>query len=228
MGLLTTRSPHVSSRAPSHRLYQPVSGHPDPATAYFTELHRHVVRLLSSRPFEADDVAQTVMVRYWEHRHMLIARYPDPQRFARVVTRHTLISWQRSQRAQRCEGVRLQQQADGSLRPAREWVSGNRTYFSPDGSELSEVFDHQASHGTPVEEVVTNRVWAQHHRAVAYRGLTPDDVQLFEMVTLHGFKVSELAAGRGCARETLARKLSRIRAIVAANRAAAQNPETVQ
>ena len=68
----------------------------------------------------------------------------------------------------------------------------------------------------------------QHHRAVAYRGLTPDDVQLFEMVTLHGFKVSELAAGRGCARETLARKLSRIRAIIAANRAAAQNPETVQ
>ena len=87
MGLLTTRSPHVSSRAPSHRRYQPASGHLDPATAYFTELHRHVVRLLSSRPFEADDVAQTVMVRYWEHRHMLIARSPAPQRFARVVTR---------------------------------------------------------------------------------------------------------------------------------------------
>ena len=33
MGLLTTRSPHVSSRAPSHRRYQPTSGHLDPATA---------------------------------------------------------------------------------------------------------------------------------------------------------------------------------------------------
>ena len=78
------------------------------------------------------------------------------------------------------------------------------------------------------ERVAGIRAGGTGERVWHARGLTPDDVQLFEMVTLHGFKVSELAAGRGCARETLARKLSRIRATIAANRAAAQNSETVQ
>jgi DNA-directed RNA polymerase specialized sigma24 family protein len=220
MGLLTTRSLTVSSRAHSHRLQQPSLGSIDPATAYFTELHRHVVRLLSSRPFEADDVAQTVVLRWWEHRAMLIQRYPDPQRFARVVTRHTLISWQRSQRAQRCEGARLYSRTDGSQRPAREWVSGNRPIHTADGGEGGEVFDHQASASDPIDDLVTNRLFVQQHRYVAYRGLSSDDIELFEMVAVHEFRVSELAAIRGCARETLARRLSRIRATIAANSAA--------
>jgi DNA-directed RNA polymerase specialized sigma24 family protein len=220
MGLLTTRSPNVSSRAPSHRPSQPATSSVDPAIAYFTELHRHVVRLLSSRPFEADDVAQTVVVRWWEHRHMLMQRYPDPQRFARVVTRHTLISWQRSQRSQRCEGARLHTQPDGSLRPAREWVSGNRSHHSADGIDRGELFDHQAASSDSIDDIVTNRLFAQQHRHIAYRGLSFDDIELFEMVNVHEFRVSELAAIKGCARETLARRLSRIRTTIAANRAA--------
>lgn len=184
---------------------------------YFSTVQRHVVRMLAARPFEADDVAQSVVARWWHRRDMVISRYPDPWKFAKVAARHALISWQRTERSQRCQGSRLVRHADGSATPAREWLSGDRALSGFDTEH--DLFSLIAAAGPTPEDVVVEQLWADQLCAGAYRGLSPADIAVFELVELQGYQVTELARHMGVARETLARRLSRIRHAIAANHA---------
>lgn len=181
---------------------------------YFAIVQQQVVRLLAARPFEADDVAQNVVVRYWERRQEVMRRYPDPVRFARVSARHGLISWDRTNRSQRCQGSRLRQWSDGSSTPAREWVSGNQTLPFGDG----ELFDLVADTAGSFDQIVVDGLWLAEVRDQAYEGLSDFDIEAFELVEVGGYQVTEVAHQYGVARETMARRLGRVRNSVAHHR----------
>ena len=187
----------------------------DRATEHYAgALHRQVVRVLAGRPLDADDVAQSVVVWFLGQPEVLMARYPDPMRLARVAARHACISFDRRQRSQRCEGARLFTQVDGTVAPGRRTISGNTT--TVDGGD--ELFELIAQPTLFVDDHVVAQAHCAEMLAVLQHGLSAADCQLLMLVDGHGWPVNLLAARMGLARETLSRRISRIRRHVQQNR----------
>ncbi|MEI8239769.1 MAG: hypothetical protein WCI22_10135, partial [Actinomycetota bacterium] len=188
----------------------------DLATEHYAgALHRQVMRVLSSRPFDADDVAQSVVTWFLGRPEVLMARYPDPVRLGKVAARHACISHDRRQRIQRGEGARLFTLRDGLLAPGRRVVSGN-VPVTEGGDELLAL---QPQQHTLFDEQVVIAQRCTELLALLQRGLSAAECELLMLVDGHGYAVNALAVQFGVARETLSRRISRIRRHVQQNRA---------
>ena len=188
----------------------------DPIEVYAARLLREAVRLAnrSRRGAEVDDIAQSLVLKFLAKADLVMVRYPEPERFARVALHHVAIAFDRAERVQRSEGVRLVVQLDGGLRPARRYGSGN----SPVAHGIAtEVLETVADPSVPGDERAAGRLDAAERLARCFDGIEPSDRRLLELADGHGYTVTELAELYGKRRETLSRRINRTRRQVRQN-----------
>ena len=164
---------------------------------YVTAVQRAIVRVLARcgghAAAAADDVAQEVALALLAtpgRLAVVMQRYPDPVAYAKARAMHAFTQWERAMRADRGEGARLVARPDGSLRPARAIIAGDAPLPGGDGNHW-------------------DLVAARHD---------PTDREIVVLVIGFGYQVTEVAARLGIARETAARRLSRIRRRLEAQR----------
>lgn len=173
--------------------------------AVFGEVARIAAR--SHRSFDADDIAGEVALAVTSRPAAVMASYPDPVSFARQRARHAGISFDRRERSQRGEGVRLYSGADGQLQPGRRYVSADA--LGPTGSDgsASRLIDQSPS----PEVEVTDRMVAGALLQRCSAGLSPAEFNEVWLVDGCDYTVQEVAALRGQRRETISRRLSQSR-----------------
>ena len=194
-----------------------------PATeTWVTAVQRFVVRELirwgqRHAVDAADDVAQEVVVALLavpDRLEAIVERYPEPAVYARVRARHAFTQWERAMRADRGEGARLVCDADGQLHAARTVVAGDAPLPGGEGDHWGLV----GGHDDPTDDLVD--LLSKWGKAVEFiDGLAPTDREIVVLVLGFGYQVTEVAARLGIARETAARRLSRIRRQIDAWRA---------
>jgi DNA-directed RNA polymerase specialized sigma24 family protein len=193
------------------------------AAAYAAELHRAIVRILSfKRPHDADDVASMAVEAFLglpvAEQHRIMVLRPAAVAHARVVMGHTAFDFDRDSRIQTCRGARLFDDGEGGKRPGRVWISGD-AHFGRDDDSPS-LFDLCASSATgDVADAVIDHVDSLERLEQIFAGVSPADRLLLLRVLGNGELVQDLAAEHGCARETMSRRLSKIRAMVEENAA---------
>jgi DNA-directed RNA polymerase specialized sigma24 family protein len=177
---------------------------------------REVVRVASRvrHGFDADDIAAEVAAGVLDRPEDIMARYPDPLRYARVRVRHAGISFDRGQRAQRGEGARLFEGNDGLLSPGRRFVSGNATGVDGGDELLSFVADPTANFEAGVDDHMVASALLQR----CCHGLSEAEIQEIWLVDGCGHTVQELAELRGQRRETVSRRLNNTRRRIRQNR----------
>ena len=186
---------------------------------YAATLFREVVRRLKGRRLhDADDIAQRVCEMFLLHAEVFMAKYADAGRFAAAVTRNAEISYDRSQRAQRGEGVQLVKAADDTLHPRRQYISGN----APLGGHwvaggTGQQFDRVTDRSEHFTDRVLNDIMADELLEQCLCGLEQSDRELLLRVDGNGEAILDLAIERGQARETVSRRVSRIRQQVQQN-----------
>ncbi|MFM8266427.1 MAG: hypothetical protein ACKOA2_00165 [Ilumatobacteraceae bacterium] len=186
----------------------------DPDTQYAVVLFRHVVRLHARRrPHDADDVAATVVEEFLNHdpetRLSIMAEHPDAAKYAQLVTFRAGIDHDRRQRVQRCEGVRLTPLADGGLTTGRTWTSGDA---APSGGAA--LFERVIDDDIPIDDEVTHRLAVSRLADEILCDLDDDDRRLLTRIDGLGHAVNDVAAEIGVRRETLSRRVNRLRAVV--------------
>lgn len=214
---------HTSTpKGTSTARYLPVrpSGGDDPDMQYAVVLFRHVVRLHARRrPDDADDVAATVVEEFLrsdpETRLSIMAEHPDAAKYAQLVTFRAGIDHDRRQRVQRCEGVRLHPLADGGLTTGRTWTSGDA---APAGGAA--LFERVVDDDTPIDDDVTHRLAVSRLADEILRCLDDDDRMLLTRIDGLGHAVNDVAVELGVRRETLSRRVNRLRATVREHAAA--------
>jgi RNA polymerase sigma factor (sigma-70 family) len=145
----------------------------------------------------ADELVQRVAEQFWVRRGELMANYA-PEAFAAVALRSRAEELRRSERIQRGEGARLQEQADGLKKAGREVIQLEP--YLESGGPLPHAQHDVAARATDVV-LVRN----------ALQQLTPRDRSLVLLVDGHGWTVSEAAAEVGLSRPYANRELTRIR-----------------
>ncbi len=173
---------------------------------YVLAVFREVARIAacSRRAFDADDIAGDVALAIVSRSAAVMASYPNPVLYARQRAGHAGISFDRRERSQRGEGVRLYAATDGQLHPGRRYVSSDA--LAADGP-LSHVNEISAS----LEAVVTERMVAGALLQRCSVGVSASDMEVVWLVDGCGYTVQEVATLRGQRRETLSRRLSRAR-----------------
>lgn len=191
---------------------------------YAAALFRHVVRRLKARrPHDADDIAQRVCEVFLRQPLEIMAKYGDASRFAAAATRNAEVSFDRSQRAQRGEGVQLDAAADGSFHPRRLYVSGNAPIGGFHSDQASgEWFDRVTDAAEAFTDQVDDRVVTSQLLEQCLVGITATERELLWRIDGQGVPVVEVAAERRLARETVSRQMGRIRRRVQQNHAAMQ------
>ena len=174
--------------------------------AYVLAVFREVARIAarSRHAFDADDIAGEVALTLVGRPTKVMASYPDPVHYARQRARHAGISFDRRERSQRGEGARLYIGADGQLQPARRYLSTDAV--SGDGP-----LSHRADQGTLPDIEVTERMVVGALLQRCCDGLSPSDVQVAWLIDGCGYTVQQVAAMRGQRRETLSRRLNKVR-----------------
>ncbi len=182
-------------------------------------MFREVVRFAAivRKGFDADDIAASIAEDVLRQPEAIMTRYPDPAHYARRRTRHAGISFDRSQRAQRGEGVRLFKDSDGSVQAGRRWISGNSTTVEG-GAEL---FSMHADEASAFEAASDDKLFAVSALRTSCRGLTMAEIREVWLVDGCGCTVQEVAKLRGQSRETVSRRLSETRRRMRTNRAQA-------
>lgn len=182
---------------------------------YVMAVFREVIRLCVRRSADdTDDIAQAVAERFLTKAEAFMARYPEPARFARAATRNAGISFDRRERSQRGEGVRLVDAGNGLLTPRRPYLSGN----TPIGEGGSELFDRVSDRAEPFHDQIVER---QHDRDLLDQclvGVSPADREMLLLVDGMGYTVHEVAGLIGQRRETVSRRVNRVRRRVDQNR----------
>lgn len=190
----------------------------DTVEVYLAAVYREVVRRagVTRHPFDADDIASTVAEQVLLHAEVIMSKYPDPVQYARQRVRHAGISFDRSQRSQRGEGVRLHRDRDGSMRPGRQVASGDAVF----GERSTALFDHLADDARPMESATVEglAVSAELRRCCA--GISPSAVREVWLIDGLGYSVNDVAEMCGQARETVSRRVNATRRAMQANRAA--------
>ena len=188
---------------------------PTPAEekAYIKHLTRAAARIASKRgrqSFDVDDIVQRVLLCFAADVPRFMRDYA-PERFAREATEQVAITFDRKERVQRSEGVRLvhvlENGSDGYFTKARAFASGSEPILDGDG----ELLDLATSLGTAVDQTV---VHSEHDRTMlraCLQQLTPRQRGFLMMVDGYGFTVMEVAARANLRRETVSRELSRAR-----------------
>ena len=167
---------------------------------------REVARLSarSRKAFDADDIAGDVALALAKRPADIMAAYPDPVGYARQRASHAGISFDRRERAQRGEGVRLVTDKDGLRHPGRRYLSTN----TADGGDLlAAVVGVQPE----LEGTVTDRMVASALVRGACEGLSPVEFRELWLVDGCGYTVQEVAAICGQRRETVSRRLNHTR-----------------
>lgn len=186
---------------PSNRLDAAVR---DYVEAVFREVMRVAAKVRRGDP---GDLADEISAEVLEQPQSVMARYPDPVRYARERARHAGISLDRRERVQRGEGARLFNAADGSQRPGRVGVAGDAAVGDGGPSLFSLLTDpHGQFDDASVERLVAH---AALRRSVA--GLSRQQLAELLLVDGLGYEVTEVAALFGQRRETISRRLSHTR-----------------
>lgn len=142
---------------------------------------------------DAADVAQEVTEYALRRGAILMQKYRRPKDFVNARFRHGHVSWIRSQRVQRSEGVR-------NGRPY-----GSLDVTGPDGG--SDLADRLA--GLDDTEVAAfERLLAREVRTVLVERLDPAVADALIAVKGAGWTVTEMAEQRGVARETESRRIA--------------------
>lgn len=197
------------------------------AAAYAIELHRAIVRRLSfKRPLEADDIASMAVENFLglspSEQHRIMALRPEAAVYGRIVTRHTAFDFDRTDRIQGCRGARLFDDGEGGKRAGRHWISGDAR-IGIDGSDSPSLFDLCQSSATgDIADDVAEHLSDLQRLEQALEGISPADRELLLRVDGNGEEVQQLAKEYGCTRETMSRRINRIRAV------AKQNAERVK
>ena len=167
---------------------------------------REVARLSarSRKAFDADDIAGDVALALAKRPADIMAAYPDPVGYARQRASHAGISFDRRERAQRGEGVRLVTGKDGLRHPGRRYVS---THTSDGSDLLARVVGDQPE----LEGTVTDRMVASALVRGACEGLSPVELRELWLVDGCGYTVQEVAAICGQRHETVSRRLNHTR-----------------
>lgn len=187
---------------------------------YVTAVQRAIVRVLARcgghAAAAADDVAQEVALALLAtpgRLAVVMQRYPDPVAYAKARAMHAFTQWERAMRADRGEGARLVARPDGSLRPARAIIAGDAPLPGGDGNH----WDLVAARHDPTDDLI--EILAGWPEVVRFLDtLDPTDREIVVLVIGFGYQVTEVAARLGIARETAARRLSRIRRRLEAQR----------
>ncbi|MFZ9629372.1 MAG: hypothetical protein ACO3C1_08470 [Ilumatobacteraceae bacterium] len=181
-----------------------------------TALVRAVVRCCR-RPAAADDVAIGVVIDVLAlplaAQLRLIDEYPDPMAYARLVVGRALVDHDRTERVQQCRGARLFTDADGTVQPGRTWAYGD----APVGHGGESLFDLMVSDADVATEVV-DRLDTDRLLDALLDGLDDDERWLLTRVDGLGQQINDIAGEYGVVRETLSKRLSKIRARVQINR----------
>lgn len=185
----------------------------DYVEAVFREVMRITARI--GPRHDAGDVADEIAAEVLERPESIMARYPDPVRYARERVRHAGISLDRRNRVQRGEGARLVQGADGVLHPGRVWASGDAPLGDDGATAFSLARDLQAEFvdGT-LDQLMASALLRRCCASLSQGQL----LELF-MVDGCGYEVKDVAMMLGQRRETVSRRLSKTRRIVQQNRA---------
>lgn len=184
----------------------------DHTTAWIDALMRAVIRAVAGRrAADADDIGAAAVTQFLGNdaavRAAIIARYPDAVVYGRIIARHAMVDHDRRQRVQRGEGARIFRDASGLTRPGRVATSGDAT--GADGAPS--VFDRTADNGPAVEEHVVDQLDALTQLAGLLHDFTDGDRDLLLRIDGHGQPIIDVAAAMGIRRETLSRRLSRLR-----------------
>ena len=175
---------------------------------------------LDRHGMDADDVAAMVCEKFLTRPEHYMERYRTPLQFARVATRHMLISFDRKERVQRSERAALERGVDSSgnaqVSKARTTISGNaRVGDDEDGGEI---FDYVPD-TTPVhEEQVDLRLEVEAAIRTYCCDLTPRQLDWYILSEAYQVKATEIARQTGFARETVSREVNRARELVSARR----------
>ena len=165
--------------------------------------------------FDADDIAASVAEDVLTQPEVIMARYPDPAQYARRRTRHAGISYDRNQRVQRGEGVRLYGEPGKPLTPGRRWISGD----APIADGGSNLFSLAEDPHSKFEPAVDERLFAHSLLRTCCRDLSKAAIREVWLVDGCGYSVQEVAAMRGQSRETVSRRLNETRRHIRQNRA---------
>ena len=200
---------------------------PTPAEekAYIKHLTRAATRIASKRgrqPFDVDDIVQGVLLRFAADAHRFMRDY-KPEQFAREATEQVAITFDRKERVQRSEGVRLihvsEDGSDGYFTKARAFASGSEPILEGDG----ELLDLARSLGTAVDETIVQSERNHALLRACLQQLTPRQREFLMLVDGYGFTVTEVAARADLVRETASRELSGARKL--AHQAAGNLPD---
>lgn len=176
--------------------------------AWLVGMLHEAARLMGRRRRpDADDVVQEIALHTTPKVPRLMAQHPDPVVYARRRVQHAGISWDRTQRAQRGEGVRLHEAGDGLLHPGRQVVSGDAV--GPEGAPG--MFAHLLDAAAAFEDGLCDRLDAAALLQRTTIGIARADLREVLLVDGLGHEVQEVAATAGQARETVSRRVSRTR-----------------
>ncbi len=184
--------------------------------AYAVELYGHLVRLLGAlrpRADDALDIAGEVVTAFLAQPLPIMARY-TPLAYASSRARHGAVDHDRRQRAQRGEGVRLHREPGGGLVPGRRGISGDAV--AAGGGEC--MFATLRDPGEGLEDTVVARRDDLDRLQRALGGVPASERAVLYLVDGMGWSVVEVARARGLRRETVSRRLSRTRGLVAGSR----------
>lgn len=188
---------------------------PTPAeeTAYITRLIREVTRIAGAKgrnPFDTDDIVQGVLERFLTDVPRFMRDY-TPKRFAREATSQVAVTFDRKERVQRSEGVRLHHVDDGSpegyYTKARSYASGSEPILDGDG----ELLDTAADCGEALDDAVVESAHTRAMLGACLQNLSPRQREFLMMVDGYGFTVVEVAELVALRRETVSRELSKAR-----------------
>lgn len=186
--------------------------------AYAVGLLREAIRLLARRGrfvASADDVAATIVAAFLPKAATIMARHPDPAAYARLAVRRASIAHDRRERAQRGEGVRLVRGADGQVTPRRVVLSGDAVL----GEAQLSLFDLLPAADECPADVVLRSLDGAAVLELFLDGVAAPDRTLLLLVDGAGYTVTEVADLVGQRRETVSRRLGRVRRQVERNRA---------
>ncbi|MEI7617806.1 MAG: sigma-70 family RNA polymerase sigma factor [Actinomycetota bacterium] len=190
------------------------SRQPHSVDEYATAVFCETIKFCGRRgQHDASDIAQAVAETFLTDAERIMARFPNPVRFARGTARYTAISFDRRERVQRGEGIRLADLGGGARAPRRRYLSGNAT-IADSGSEL---FDTLIDTSEPVADNVAHQCDIEALLARCLAGISPIDRELLMLVDGFGYSVKEVAQLVGQRRETVSRRIARIRQQVARN-----------
>ena len=172
--------------------------------AYAAEVQRQVLRRLGRRSdlsrFDADDIASDAVERFLAAPAVVMARYPEAHIYAAACAGSRAEDRRRRERAQRSEGARLVEGADGAHVVARPVAALSTLLPSHGPTELG---------GYDNVDFITDL------RAALAR-LEPCDRQLVVHVELLGYSVTDAAFAVGMSRAHASRRHTRALAQLAA------------